>query len=613
MASNSISKMAVWILLGLLILGLGGFGVTNLSGTLRSIGSVGEAEIDVNDYARALQNEIRALEAERGSPVSFAEARGAGIDQTVLSRLVAEAALADETRKLGISIGDRNLREQIIDIPGFRGLDGQFDRDAYEFALDQAGLNEAAFEEDVRAEAARTILQGAVASGVEAPTVYIDTLLDYVAERRDISFAVLERGDLSTGVPVPDEADLQAFYDANPDRFTAPETKRITYAWLTPEMLIDTVEVEESALRDAYEARKEQYSQPERRLVERLAFPDSAAAVAAREGIDSGDISFEDAVTARGLNLADVDLGDVARDDLGAAGEPVFTAETGEIVGPVETPVGPALFRVNAVLQAQETSYEDALPELRDELAGDRARRVIDGRMDAVDDLLVGGATIEEVAEETEMELGRIDWHPGLGEDISAYAAFRQAAAATATGDFPEVQALDDGGLFALRVDEVVPPTLRPLDEVREEVRRGWTAEAVVAALREEVATKVEQLESGADFDTVGLDAQTVPDLTRRGYQPDAPRDFIERVFAMSPGDVALIEGDARLFVLRLDAVEPPATDDPDLDTLRRSLREQAASEISQDLFQALAEDIRIRAGITLDQQAINAVHSNFR
>lgn len=613
MARNGISRTAVWILLALLILGLGGFGVTNLSGTIRTVGSVGEAEIDVNDYARALQSEIRALEAERGAPVSFAEAQAAGIDQAVLGRLVAEAALADETRRLGISIGDRNLREQIIDIPGFRGLDGNFDRQAYEFALDQAGLSEAAFEEDVRSEAARTLLTGAVVAGIRAPAAYTDTLLDYVAERRDISFAVLERGDLATGVPVPDEADLQAYYDANPEEFTAPETKRITYAWLTPEMLVDSVEVEETALRDAYEARSEQYIVPERRLVERLAFPDSTVAEAAKSAIDSGETTFEQAVAARGLELADVDMGDVARDDLGEAAEAVFAAEAGNVVGPVQTPIGPALFRVNAVLQAQETSFEDALPELRDELAGDRARRVIDTRTESVDDLLAGGATIEELADETEMELGEIAWHPGMSEGIGGYAAFREAAAEASEGDYPEVRALDDGGIFAIRVDEVVPPTLRPLDEVREAVTRAWTAQAVVAALRDEAAPKIAQLESGAAFDEVGLEAQEVADMTRRGYQPDAPRDFIERVFALSPGEVDVIEGDGRLFILRLEAVNPPASDDADLEALRRSLGEQAASDMAQDLFQALADDIRTRAGITLDQQAINAVHANFR
>ena len=45
----------VWLLMGMLILGLGGFGVTNFSGGSADIGAVGEVEISANDYARTLR------------------------------------------------------------------------------------------------------------------------------------------------------------------------------------------------------------------------------------------------------------------------------------------------------------------------------------------------------------------------------------------------------------------------------------------------------------------------------------------------------------------------------------------------------------------------------
>ena len=39
---KSISKTFVWIIIGLAMLGLGGFGASNLSGTIRTIGTVGD-------------------------------------------------------------------------------------------------------------------------------------------------------------------------------------------------------------------------------------------------------------------------------------------------------------------------------------------------------------------------------------------------------------------------------------------------------------------------------------------------------------------------------------------------------------------------------------------
>ncbi len=613
MASKGISKTLVWILLGLLILGLAGFGATNLSGTVRSVGSVGESEIDVNDYARALQNQIRALEAQVGGPVSFAQAQEAGIDAAVLSQLVAVTALEEETRRLGISIGDRNLGERITQIDAFRGVSGQFDREAYRFALEQAGMSEADFEEDLRAQEASTLLQNAVLGGVYAPDAYTRTLLRFLAEERDITWAVLDRDDLVTGVPVPNDADLSSFHDENQELFTLPETKRLTYAWLTPDMLIDTVEVEEETLRAAYDDRIADYVQPERRLVERLVFGSDDEASAALARITSGDATFENLVEERGLDLADVDLGDLRQEDLGAAGDGVFAAETGDTVGPLESAIGPALFRVNAILAARETTFEEALPELRDELAADRARRVVDAQIETVDDLLAGGATIEDVVAETEMQLGQIDWHAAVTEDIAAYGAFRQAAADITTEDYPDIAQLEDGGIFAMRLDEVVPPTLQPVAQIRDQVEEAWIMNAVEEALNTQVQAQAEELVSGASFEDLGMTPQSAAGLNRRGSQEDVPPEFNEILFAMSKGDVELIQGGGRVFVVRLDDVRAPDMNDPDLALLRSSIQDQTVTSTGQDYYQILANDIRTRVGIEINQQALNAVHSSFQ
>lgn len=613
MAKKGITNTLVWVLMALLILGLGGFGVTNLSGTVRSIGSVGDSDIDVDEYARALQREIRAVEAERGEPVSFAEARDIGVTDSVLARLIASAAFDHETGQIGLSIGDENLRDEIVGMQQFQGVDGSFDREGYRYALDQAGLSESAFEEDIRAETARSFLQAAVMAGVTMPEGYMQTLLDYLGEQRSVAWSVLGRDDLQTGMPVPDDSDLQTYHSENEDQFTVPERKRITYALLTPDMLIDTIEVDEEALRDAYEARESEFNQPERRLVERLAFGSEEAAQAALEQIESGDSTFEDLVAERGLDLADIDLGDVSRADLEGAGDDVFAASTGDVVGPLSSPVGPALFRVNAVLSEQVTTFEEAEPDLRAELAADRARRVVDSRIDAVDDLLAGGATIEDLADETDLELGQIDWHEGISEGIAAYDAFRSAASAVSEGDYPEVMQLDEGGIFAMRLDEVVPPEVQPLEEVRDAVTAAWEQEALVSELKAQAEPVVERLAGGESLEEAGLSVDGSQTLTRRGFRAEVPPSFIETVFGMEEGGATMIEGDGRVFVIKLDEILPPDSEDNDLQELQDLLQQRAATSLSQDLFQVLANDIRNRAGIELDQAAMNAVHSNFQ
>ena len=43
----------VWVLMGMLVLGLGGFGVTNFGGGQTEVGRVGDTTITASDYARA--------------------------------------------------------------------------------------------------------------------------------------------------------------------------------------------------------------------------------------------------------------------------------------------------------------------------------------------------------------------------------------------------------------------------------------------------------------------------------------------------------------------------------------------------------------------------------
>ena len=611
--SNKISRTFVWILMGLLFIGLAGFGATNLSGTVRVVGNVGDEPISVDDYARELQQEIRAFEAQSGQPLTFQQAEALGIPQQVISRLITTAALNGEAANLGISVGDTTVAEQLREISAFQGIDGNFDREAYRFALQNAGLSEAEFEEDLRQESARTLLQAAIVSGNRMPDVYGETLLSYIGETRGFTWAELGADMLEEQIPAATDAQLAEFHEANIADYTLPEQRDITYAWVTPEMLIDTVEVDEAAMREAYEEQTDRFNQPERRLVERLVMPDQAAAEAAKADIETGTRSFEDVVADRGLELADIDMGDVSRADLGGAADAVFAAEVNQVVGPFPTDLGPALFRVNGVLPALETPFEEAEPVLREQLAQDRARRVIDAMLGDVDDLLAGGATLEELAAETEMQLGQINWSRDTDDGIAGYDAFRDAAAAVSKEDYPEVQELGDGGIFAIRLNGVNAPRPQTLEEVRVQVEADWLqaeTESRLVAKAEEIAA---ELGEGKTFEGLGLRPNVQRGQTRNGFLPGLPADALERIFAMDAPGVITLPHEGAAVLIRLEQIQEPDVDSEESQAVLTAVEQQVSNGLSTDLFQALARDIQSRVGIGIDQQALNAVHANFQ
>lgn len=618
MARGGITKILVWALLGLLIVGLAGFGATNLSGTSRSIGSVGDQDIDIDEYARALQEEIRAIEAQTRQPLSFSDAQAFGLDRNVLARLVTAAALDNEATRLGISVGDEVVAEQILQIPAFQSINGEFDREAYRFALQQAGLNESRFEDQLRRETARGLLQGAMVQSAVMPQTYVDTLIAFAGERRAFSWATLDASQLEAPVGTPSEAQLTTWYEANPAVFTTPAAKRITLAALTPDMILDQVTIDEEALRAEYEARSAEYNTPARRLVERLVFANDAAAEAGLAALNAGETDFETLVADRGLTLADVDLGDISQADLGSAGEAVFAAEVGSVVGPFPTSLGPAIFRVNGVLEAQNIPFEDIRADLAAELAPDRARRVIEAQASGIDDMLAGGATLEELAADTEMEMRTIDWSPEVDAGIAAYPAFRNAASALAANDYPTLIELDDGGIFAMRLDEELPPRLMPLDEMRDVAVAGWQAEEVSRLLRARAEAIVADYATTGDLAAQGLTVTEERNITRDQFIPGTAPGFLSRVFQMETGDLAVIDGPAEgagptVLIVRLGDILPADETDPGVIALRERLTESGRAGLAQDLFQAYVGQLQTQAGVQLDQAAINAVNTNFQ
>lgn len=606
-------QTAVWIILLLLILGLGGFGVTNFSGSVQSVGSVGDKDIPVDMYARALQQEMRTIEAQTGQAMSFDQAQQMGLVDATLSQIITNRAFDNETDRLGLSVGDETLARQVQDIQAFQGMDGEFDRDAYQFALERAGLTEARFETQLREETARSVLQGAVASGDAVPESYGQTLLNYIGERRTLTWAQLDERALAATIPEPSEEDLKAFYDANIDRYMIPERKTITYALLSPEMLADGIEIAPEAIQDAYDDREAEFEQPERRLVERLVYPDAETAEAARAQLDAGEADFDALVADRGLELSDIDMGDVTRGQLGAAGEPVFAAASGDVVGPVDTDLGPALFRINGVFAAQQTDFEDASEMIRQELAAGQARRAVDGRMEPAADLLAGGATLEELAEETGMEIGTIDWYPGLQEGIAAHDGFDEAAEALTEGDYPDLMQLGDGSIYAMRMEGTIPAEAAPLDEVRPRVRSSWETEQTMALLTKKAEGLRDRLAESASFESLGLETKTEEALGRQANVLGTGEDFMSRVFGMKEGEIIVTSGFGSVQIVRLDEILPPDADDPATAQLSQGIAQSLSQSIGQDLYRAFANDIRARAGVRLDQSAINAVNANFR
>lgn len=604
------ASVMAWILMAMLIGGLGGFGVTNFGGGASSIGAVGAQKISAEDYARALRTQMSAMSQQMGQPVTFQMAQAFGLDKQVLQSVIDNAALDNEAARIGLSVGDKSILVKLNEINAFKGVDGKIDPVIYDQVLKQNNLTKAAFEAGIRADTARQLLQTSVGSGLTTPATLIDTVAAWAGEQRGFSLLVLREKSLPTPLAEPDAAALQAYYTTHIADYTRPEAKRISYAALLPDDIAADMPVDDAKLQQIYQSRLSEFVIPEKRLVERLGFATEADAAAAKARIDAGT-SFETLVQERKLTLADVDLGDVSQSQLGDAGAAVFAMTEPGVVGPLNSTVGPALFRMNAILAKQETTFEQAKPDLAKELQTEAAVKAIADKVNAIDDALAGGASLADLAKEQGLSLSSTDYAAGAEDNdpITADKAFVDAAAKLAEGDYPQAILLSSGGVIALQLDSILPPAPRAFDSVKDQVTTAARAEALAAALSAEADRIKTAVEAGSSLGSFGIVSRSAA-VDRQTRLPQTPNAVVAAAFEMQPNDLRVIQDQAYIAVLQLNSITAAPSDSEALAAIRAAIDSNGARSISDDVLQLYTRALTAEAGISLDQSMINAVNA---
>lgn len=606
------NSKTMWVIIGLLMLGLTGFGIGGLGGgTIRTIGSVGDEPIPIATYARGMQNAMATLNQQAGRILSPAEIEATGVQGQVLDAVVGLAALNNEVTQKGLSVGDDAVRETIVGNPQFRGANGSFDRAGYEFYLErQLGISVAEYEELLRKENARSILETAIVGGIESPGTASRAVLDFALQERSMDWAELTADLLPEPVADPTDDQLRAFYDANADDYRTLRTRNITYVWLNPSDLSEQVDVSDAELQDSYDAQADRFQKPEQRAVDRLVFSDAEAAAEARRRLDAGDVTFSALIAERRLGETDISMGEVERGDLSdEADAAVFAAEGPGIVGPVESALGPALFRINALLAEDVTTLEEATDELRDELAGEKARRLVNDLVTEIDDLLAGGATLEELGRDTAMVLGTVALNADATDTIVGYEAFRQAAEAAQEGDFPELVDLDDGGVFALRLDGIDEPAPIPLEEIRARVSADWKAEQTLAALRALATGYVAEIAQGTEPEALIWNVEET--LTRASFVDNLPPTTVSELFRLeAPDDIAIVDDADRVVLARLTDITPFDAEGEEAAAALDRLKRQREAQVALDMLDLFSRAVQDRSQVSLNRSAINQVNS---
>jgi peptidyl-prolyl cis-trans isomerase D len=621
---NALRKQAgSWVVKTLLMLLVVSFAIWGIgdvfygSSQNPAVATVGESEISANELADAFNRSLRNLQQRVSTEISREQAIQLGLMQQALQDLIARRLIDLRARNMGLTVTDASLRALVTADPMFQAA-GRFDRGRFEQLLMASGLTEEGYIASLRQDVMRGALTDGVAGAGVVPQALVDALYRYRNEQRRGRYAVVETSATS-GVPEPTEEDLQAFHEAHPDRFTAPEYRALTFITLEPEDLVGEIEISEEQIAAEYQGRIESYRTPERRTVEQLLAIDRETIEAAARRLEEGEGFAEVAEAMADQGVSFDELGSVTRSDLpGGLAAAVFAQPEGEVGAPVESPFGWHLFQASAI----ETEVVRQLAEVHDELAKElalaEARERLPGFATQLDDELAAGASLPEAAAAvgvTAKTLAAVDRQGrdtggAAPADLPSWPELLEIAFATPEGEVSLLEETDTGTYFVVQVDSVTAPRVKPVEEVRDALAAAWQAERRSDLARQRAETLLSRTSEVASLEQLaeGLPVTAITPIKRdaRGTAQGLSPAIVQALFATEPGTVAsqVVPTATGFAIVATDEViEANPSADPD--ALAR-LRTELEAETRNDLLSQFEAALRRDYPVEIDPATIN-------
>lgn len=496
------TKSKVGIFIGLLLLAVIaiGFAVADIQG-LRpasvggagaAIATVGDKTISDTELRERIQNDVQNA-AQRQPGITAAQYLAAGGFEGSLERAISDAALLQFARDHGLAISDRYIDGQIASLPAFQGLDGKFSQQAFDQALARARITPQQLRDDFRRTVltrlmlARTIENGFMPQQLALPYASLSK------ESRTGQVAIIPTAALPAPA-APTDQQLQAYYTANRARYTIPERRVIRYAIVSPASVAAQSAPGDAEVQAAYRANAARFAASQTRAVSQVVIADQAAANRVAQAVRGGQSV---AAAAAPLGLEATTLTGQTRGQLTARtsaeiAAAAFAAQQGAVVGPVRSPLGFVVLKVDAITQVPGKTLDQARPELVAELTKTKSATALGAVQEKIDGGITDGATFDEIVADAKLTAqatapitaqGVDPMKPGQPDPVLA--PIVEAGFAAEAGDAPQIVQTQADGTFALvATGDVTRAAPRPLAEIREQVIGQYRQDQAMKAAR---------------------------------------------------------------------------------------------------------------------------------
>ncbi|MBU6449483.1 MAG: SurA N-terminal domain-containing protein [Rhodospirillales bacterium] len=596
------------------------WGISNvftLTGSSTAVANVAGQPVDASEVQADYQRALSQSQQQGQQPDATARQQMA---MQALSDALRRAILRHAATQYGIGVPDSAVRAVLDTIPAFQ-TNGSFDKAKFTQVLQQSGISQDEFIGQIKDELIGRQLITPVISAAAVPDAMAGPVFALLGAQRS---AALVNVPLNTQPvpPAPADAVLQRYWQNNQSAFTAPEYRDVQVVILSPALMAPQEQVSPAQIAAGMARAEAASPSVPVRSADVLSVQDLADAsqlkAAWKQGASWAKIqSLAARYHATPVPLANMQQNQIPSQPLAQA---VFSAQAGQVVGPVAGDLGMYLFKVTSI-GTNGPDPAQLATQVTQALQLQMAQAAVAKNVDALQDALAGQTPLDQlpgnlglVAVEGALDAGGLTPQgtpapiPG-GDDLRN--AIVKAAFAAQAGQAPQLQTGPDGSYYALLVQKVVPPAVQPFAQAKAKVLSVWQgaqqereANVTAADLMHAVNTGTPLAQAAA---AVGLSVTQSPAYTSAARPQDQPPQLVPVLFSLKQGEATMLDNGAGFTVAVLTKIQVPTSqsDPAGYAQLQQSLNKS----LQDDLGESFLAGLQAQDKVTVNQKLLAQIY----
>ena len=602
---------------------MGGGGLTGTD----KVAVVGGEEITSAELSGAMQNALDRAREQNPTLTMPQFVAGEAVNGE-LDLLIERFSVGIYAKEYGLRAGDNLVNSEILKIPAFRNLTGEFDQETYRARLQDAGITDAILRKDIGdGLLAQQMLRPAFAAP-HMPEAAARQYAALVLERRVGQIGLVPSLEFAPeGDPTDDQ--LNTFYSENRSDYILPERRTVRFAGFGAESIQADLTPSAEQISARFEENADFYAASEARAISSFVVPTQEAANALAERIRGG-VSLEAAAQEAGFQVATSEARN--RENTNSAtsfefGERVFAASKGDVIEPAQAQLGWYVARLDDIVLTPARSLNEVSDEIAAQLQQENQAAALIDLSTRIEEMVDTGTSLSDVAEEFGLELTVVPELTADGQIFGSAApglppALRpilDTAFQMEEGN-PQLAELIPGTQFLVfDVSDVTESAAPPIADVRDQVVLRWRLAEGNKVAQEAANRILEAVRGGASLsDAMREENESlgqIEDVNLRRTELLASQDrrvpaALVLLFSMAQGSTKVLEDANALgwYVVDLATIETDPIDGNEelLEQTRAQLAPALVAEYNSQLARAIQEEI----GVERSEEAIEDVRA---